>query len=129
MLSLHAALPIFAKDTRYGLAAGFIGDDESEYRQFWRRSRAGIVNCNRPTTGASGAFPFGGIGASGNHRASAFYAADYCAYPVASPESEPPQLPATLAPRLTLYTVTGLVSAAYIGRLRSFEKIQTSVFI
>src|SRR3546814_16031077 len=102
MLSLHAALPIFAKDTRYGLAAGFIGDDESEYRHFWRRSRAGIVNWTRPTTGASGAFPFGGIGASGNHRASAFYAADYCAYPVASAESAHPQLPEKLAPGLSL---------------------------
>src|SRR3546814_7691094 len=66
--SLDAAIRV-ANDTRYGLSAGFIGDDESEYRQFWRRSRAGIVNWNRPTTGASGAFPFGGIGASGNHRA------------------------------------------------------------
>lgn len=99
--SLDAAIHV-ANDTRYGLSAGFIGDDESEYRQYWRRSRAGIVNWNRPTTGASGAFPFGGIGASGNHRASAFYAADYCAYPVASAESAHPQLPEKLAPGLSL---------------------------
>ena len=32
--------------------------------------------------------PFGGLGASGNHRPSAYYAADYCAYPVASFEAE-----------------------------------------
>ena len=32
--------------------------------------------------------PFGGVGASGNHRPSSFYAADYCAYPVTSVESE-----------------------------------------
>ena len=31
--------------------------------------------------------PFGGLGASGNHRPSAYYAADYCAYPVASFEA------------------------------------------
>lgn len=99
--SLDEAIHV-ANDTRYGLSAGFIGDDESEYRQYWRRSRAGIVNWNRPTTGASGAFPFGGIGASGNHRASAFYAADYCAYPVASAESPHPQLPEKLAPGLSL---------------------------
>lgn len=99
--SLDDAIRV-ANDTRYGLSAGFIGDDESEYRQYWRRSRAGIVNWNRPTTGASGAFPFGGIGASGNHRASAFYAADYCAYPVASAESAHPQLPEKLAPGLSL---------------------------
>jgi succinylglutamic semialdehyde dehydrogenase len=32
--------------------------------------------------------PFGGLGASGNHRPSAYYAADYCAYPVASFEAQ-----------------------------------------
>jgi succinylglutamic semialdehyde dehydrogenase len=32
--------------------------------------------------------PFGGLGASGNHRPSAYYAADYCAYPIASFESQ-----------------------------------------
>ena len=40
-----------------------------------------------PTTGAAGDMPFGGLGASGNHRPSAYYAADYCAYPVASFEA------------------------------------------
>jgi succinylglutamic semialdehyde dehydrogenase len=76
-----------ASATRFGLAAGLIGGDEALYRRFWRGVRAGIVNWNRPTTGASSAAPFGGVGASGNHRASAFYAADYCAYPVAGLES------------------------------------------
>lgn len=99
--SLEAAIEV-ANATRYGLSAGFIGDDEAEYRRYWRRSRAGIVNWNRPTTGASGAFPFGGIGASGNHRPSAFYAADYCAYPVASSEAAHPELPAKLVPGLSL---------------------------
>ncbi|MCA1748254.1 MAG: N-succinylglutamate 5-semialdehyde dehydrogenase, partial [Sphingomonadales bacterium] len=42
---------------------------------------------NAPTNGASSASPFGGIGFSGNHRPSAYYAADYCAYPVASAEA------------------------------------------
>ena len=32
--------------------------------------------------------PFGGLGESGNHRPSAYYAADYCAYPVASFEAD-----------------------------------------
>ena len=32
--------------------------------------------------------PFGGLGHSGNHRPSAYYAADYCAYPVASFEAD-----------------------------------------
>ena len=73
--------------TRFGLAAGLIGGDEVLFQRFWRGVRAGVVNWNRPTTGASSAAPFGGVGASGNHRPSAFYAADYCAYPVAGLES------------------------------------------
>jgi succinylglutamic semialdehyde dehydrogenase len=34
--------------------------------------------------------PFGGHGSSANHRPSAYYAADYCAYPVASFEATAP---------------------------------------
>jgi len=83
--SFDAALT--AARTRFGLAAGLIGGDEALYRRFWLGVRAGVVNWNRPTTGASSAAPFGGVGASGNHRPSAYYAADYCAYPVASLES------------------------------------------
>ncbi|HDS6883444.1 TPA: N-succinylglutamate 5-semialdehyde dehydrogenase, partial [Citrobacter freundii] len=44
--------------------------------------------------------PFGGIGASGNHRASAWYAADYCAWPMASLESPALTLPTALSPGL-----------------------------
>ncbi len=91
-----------ANQTRYGLAAGLLSINRDQYTQFERTIRAGIVNWNRPLTGASSASPFGGIGASGNHRASAFYAADYCAYPQASLESETITLPAKLAPGLTL---------------------------
>ena len=76
-----------AGKTRFGLAAGLIGGDEPLFERFWQGVRAGVVNWNRPTTGASSAAPFGGVGASGNHRPSAFYAADYCAYPVAGLES------------------------------------------
>ena len=50
--------------------------------------RAGVINWNRPTNGASSGAPFGGVGRSGNHRPGAWYAADYCAYPVSSHESE-----------------------------------------
>jgi succinylglutamic semialdehyde dehydrogenase len=77
-----------ANDTRFGLAAGLISDDDALYRRFWREARAGIVNWNRPTTGAASTAPFGGPGLSGNHRPSAYYAADYCAYPVASLEAD-----------------------------------------
>ena len=51
----------------------------------------GVINWNRPTNGASSAAPFGGVGLSGNHRPSAYYAADYCAYPVASSEMDQPR--------------------------------------
>jgi succinylglutamic semialdehyde dehydrogenase len=80
-----------ANATRFGLAAGLIGGSPEHYEQFWGGVRAGIVNWNRPTTGASSAAPFGGIGLSGNHRPSAFYAADYCAYPVAWMEMVQPR--------------------------------------
>lgn len=76
-----------ANDTAYGLSAGLVSQDPALWRKFAARVRAGVINWNRPTTGASGAMPFGGIGASGNHRPSAYYAADYCAYPVASFEA------------------------------------------
>lgn len=91
-----------ANRTRYGLAAGLLSDDARQYERFLAVIRAGIVNWNRPLTGASSAAPFGGIGESGNHRASAYYAADYCAYPQASLESEALALPDKLSPGLIL---------------------------
>lgn len=89
-----------ANNTSFGLSAGLLSDNEALYQRFFRRIRAGIVNWNRPITGASSAAPFGGIGGSGNHRASAYYAADYCAYPVASVELPQLELPAQLSPGL-----------------------------
>lgn len=91
-----------ANDTNYGLSAGLLSDDQELYNKFLSRIRAGIVNWNRPITGASSAAPFGGIGQSGNHRASAYYAADYCAYPVASVELEEVSMPASLSPGLSI---------------------------
>ncbi len=76
-----------ANDTKFGLAAGLVSDDESNWTRFVSQIRAGIVNWNRATTGAASNMPFGGPGFSGNHRPSAYYAADYCAYPVASQEA------------------------------------------
>ncbi|SIQ44758.1 succinylglutamic semialdehyde dehydrogenase [Aeromonas sp. RU39B] len=89
-----------ANATRYGLSAGLLGDSEADWQHFFKRIRAGIVNWNKPLTGASSAAPFGGIGASGNHRASAYYAADYCAYPVASVEESKASMPEQLSPGL-----------------------------
>ena len=91
-----------ANKTRYGLSAGLFSDDRTLWDDFLLESTAGIVNWNRPLTGASGAAPFGGTGASGNHRPSAFYAADYAAYPVATMQADSLVLPDSLAPGLTL---------------------------
>jgi succinylglutamic semialdehyde dehydrogenase len=91
-----------ANNTSFGLSAGLLADSEDDYKHFFARIRAGIVNWNRPITGASSAAPFGGIGDSGNHRASAFYAADYCAYPVSSVELDRVTLPGKLSPGLSL---------------------------
>jgi len=80
-----------ANATRFGLAAGLIGGDAALYDRFWTQNRAGVVNWNRPTNGAASNAPFGGIGLSGNHRPSAYYAADYSAWPVASLEADAPE--------------------------------------
>lgn len=80
-----------ANATRFGLSASLIGGGPQEYNRFWANIRAGVVNWNRPTNSASSGAPFGGIGLSGNHRPTAYYAADYCAYPVASTEMEQPR--------------------------------------
>lgn len=77
-----------ANNTRFGLASGLLSDNKALYEKFYNRTRAGIVNWNRPLTGASSGAPFGGVGDSGNHRPSAYYASDYVAYPVASLEDE-----------------------------------------
>jgi succinylglutamic semialdehyde dehydrogenase len=77
-----------ANNTRYGLSAALVSQDPKRYDAFWANIRAGIVNWNRPTNGAASNAPFGGVGWSGNHRPSAYYAADYCAYPVVSAEAE-----------------------------------------
>ncbi|OON60325.1 succinylglutamate-semialdehyde dehydrogenase [Massilia sp. KIM] len=94
-----AALRV-ANATEYGLAAALLSPSEALWKRFAVMARAGIVNWNRPTTGAASSAPFGGVGKSGNHRPSAYYAADYCAYPVASIETADLEMPAKLSPGL-----------------------------
>ena len=89
-----------ANATEFGLAAALLSPSEELWKRFAVRARAGIVNWNRPTTGAASSAPFGGVGKSGNHRPSAYYAADYCAYPVASIETAELEMPAKLSPGL-----------------------------
>lgn len=89
-----------ANATEFGLASALLSPSEALWKRYAVRARAGIVNWNRPTTGAASSAPFGGVGKSGNHRPSAYYAADYCAYPVASIESAAIEMPAKLSPGL-----------------------------
>lgn len=91
-----------ANQTRYGLAAGLLSDNEAHYHEFYQRVRSGLINWNRPTTGAASSLPFGGVGFSGNHRPSAYFAADYCAYPVASMEQPHLTTPEQLLPGIVL---------------------------
>ena len=91
-----------ANRTRYGLSAGLFSDNPECYREFLLKIRAGVVNWNRQTTGASGRLPFGGCGLSGNHRPSGYFAADYCSFPVASLESSRVEIPPTLQPGIEL---------------------------
>lgn len=82
-----------ANDTRFGLAAGLVSDDMALWDYTRPRLRAGIVNWNKPTTGAASSMAFGGPGLSGNFRPGAYYAADYCAWPQASQIASVPASP------------------------------------
>jgi succinylglutamic semialdehyde dehydrogenase len=77
-----------ANRTCYGLAAGLVCDDPTCFDRFYREVRAGVINFNRPLTGASPLLPFGGVGCSGNNRPSAYFAADYASFPVSSLQSD-----------------------------------------
>ncbi|AHE67251.1 NAD-dependent aldehyde dehydrogenase [Legionella oakridgensis ATCC 33761 = DSM 21215] len=94
---------VLANQTQYGLAAGVITDHYERYEQFYHTIRAGLINWNRPTTGAASNMPFGGIGHSGNHRPSAYFAADYCVYPIASLEQPQLSTPKKLLPGIELF--------------------------
>lgn len=91
-----------ANNTSFGLCAGLLSDSRELYERFYQSIHAGIVNWNRPTTGASSRLPFGGVGLSGNHRPSGYFACDYCSDPVASLETDKLTLPAKLTPGISI---------------------------
>ncbi|MEK6703690.1 MAG: aldehyde dehydrogenase family protein [Planctomycetota bacterium] len=72
-----------ANATNFGLAASIFTRDQAAIDQFLTHARAGCVNVNTGTAGASSKLPFGGLGQSGNHRPAGAFSLDYCAYPVA----------------------------------------------
>ena len=77
-----------AAQTVYGLAAALIGGSSDMFDYFVDQVGAGVVNWNRPTTGAAGILPFGGLGQSGNHRPAGYFAIDACSDPVSSLRAE-----------------------------------------
>lgn len=91
-----------ANNTKYGLSAAIICDKKEDYELFLNKVRAGIINWNQQTTGSSSGVPFGGIGISGNHRPTAYFAADYCSYPVSSIEITSISLPIELPSGISL---------------------------
>ncbi len=99
--NFDAAL-VEANNTSYGLTSGLLSKRRDEYEKFYAKIKAGIVTWNAPTTGSSGAAPFGGIKHSGNFRPSGFYAADYCSYPVAVNEATELKLPAKPLPGIDI---------------------------
>lgn len=74
---------IQANATRFGLAASIFTTDQHAAERFLFECRAGCLNINTGTAGASSKLPFGGLGFSGNHRPAGSFSLDYCAYPVA----------------------------------------------
>lgn len=73
-----------ANASRYGLAASIFTADEKKFDRFFHECKAGCINWNNGTAGASSKLPFGGVKHSGNHRPAAAFSVDYCAYPVAN---------------------------------------------
>lgn len=73
-----------ANATRFGLVSALFSRRQAEIDEFLASGRAGCLNVNTGTAGASSKLPFGGLGLSGNHRPAGSFSLDYCAYPVAS---------------------------------------------
>jgi succinylglutamic semialdehyde dehydrogenase len=72
----------------FGLVMALFTKDKSIYQKAIIDAKVGLLNLNRTTNGASSKMPFGGLGKSGNDRASGHYAIQYCTTPLASLEDE-----------------------------------------
>ncbi len=51
-----------ANATRFGLSCGLISPEREKFDRLLLEARAGIVNWNKPLTGAASTAPFGGTG-------------------------------------------------------------------
>ena len=65
---------LMANNTRFGLSCGLVSPEREKFDQLLLEARAGIVDWNKPLTGAASTAPFGGISSSGNHPFGAQYA-------------------------------------------------------
>ncbi len=76
----------------YGLALSVFTTRRAQFEQVYLRTRVGCVNWNRSTNRASGAFPFGGYGRSGNFRPAGGFAVFNATFPVQVLWNEPGKL-------------------------------------
>ena len=88
-----------ANATEFGLAASIFTRSEANVAAAMAGLRAGCINVNCGTAGASGKLPFGGLGRSGNLRPAGAAMIDACAYPVATMAEQGSA--ATVAPGMT----------------------------
>ncbi len=72
-----------ANATQFGLAAAVFTASEDRWKRIVPHLRAGCINWNVGTAGASSRLPFGGLGRSGNNRPAGSFSLDYCAMPIA----------------------------------------------
>ena len=77
-----------AANTPYGLSAALFSASPERLEDFYDVVRAGVINFNRSTNGASGLLPFGGTGMSGNWRPAGSCAPRLSTYPVAVMQAE-----------------------------------------
>ena len=89
-----------ANATDFGLAASIFTRSEANVAAAMAGLRAGCINVNCGTAGASGKLPFGGLGRSGNLRPAGAAMIDACAYPVATMSEQGSA--ATVAPGMTV---------------------------
>lgn len=98
--SVEEAIEISNK-TQFGLAAGIVTESTDIYEQYYKNTKAGIINWNQQLTGSTTINPFGGIKGSGNFHAAGYLSVDYCAYGCASIESPKANVPKELSPGLS----------------------------
>lgn len=80
--SLDQAIAV-ANETEFGLSAAIFTQSADAFERCADELRVGVLHWNRSSAGASGRLPFGGIGASGNHRPAGILMGQSCTYPLA----------------------------------------------